>query len=448
MLRTRELRPFARCSHLVRAREAALSRPSPPAPEGQRPCGVGWLPLYAADARQPFAPAASSGPWIVTTAGGTVYDAGGYGMLAFGHNPPAVARALAAPQHQANIMTPNAAQDAFARALWPHVGRRVVVACLNSGSEANSLALRVANTHREPRPVVVALKGSFHGRTEGPAAVSHSTLAAYRAHLARYAADADGAADVRWLEPNDVAGAHALFDELRASGRFPECAILEGVLGEGRPATPLTPAFYAAVHERTRDAGGLVLVDSVQAGLRCYGGALSIVDAPGFEHAPRPDMETFAKAVHGGQFPVSILALGDRAAARYAAGTYGNTMAATPRALDVVRACLGEMTPDVRRNVRERGAQLRRLLEEACADQFVDEVRGAGLLLAIKLRDPRAAPRAERALREQGLNVIRGGEGCLRLTPWFHMSAAEARLVQGVVRRVLGRRGLLGRPTP
>ena len=38
----------------------------------------------------------------------------------------------------------------------------------------------------------------------------------------------------------------------------------------------------------------------------------------------------------------SILALGDRAAARYAAGTYGNTMAATPRALDVVRACLGE----------------------------------------------------------------------------------------------------------
>lgn len=47
-----------------------------------------------------------------------------------------------------------------------------------------------------------------------------------------------------------------------------------------------------------------------------------------------------------------------------------------------------------------------------------------------------------------GLNVIRGGEGCLRLTPWFHMSAAEARLVQGVVRRVLGRRGLLGRPTP
>ena len=147
MLRTRELRPFARCSHLVRAREAALSRPSPPAPEGQRPCGVGWLPLYAADARQPFAPAASSGPWIVTTAGGTVYDAGGYGMLAFGHNPPAVARALAAPQHQANIMTPNAAQDAFARALWPHVGRRVVVPLADAQCAAVELDGRL------PRPV-------------------------------------------------------------------------------------------------------------------------------------------------------------------------------------------------------------------------------------------------------------------------------------------------------
>src|SRR3546814_19930250 len=67
----------------------------------------------------------------------------------------------------------------------------------------------------------------------------------------------------------------------------------------------------------------LWLVDSIQAGLRAHGG-LSITDYPGFEKLPAPDMETFSKALNAGQYPLSVLAVGNRAAGLYRKGIYGN----------------------------------------------------------------------------------------------------------------------------
>src|SRR3546814_12151593 len=98
----------------------------------------------------------------------------------------------------------------------------------------------------------------------------------------------------------------------------------------------------------------LWLVDSIQAGLRAHGG-LSITDYPGFEKLPAPDMETFSKALNAGQYPLSVLAVGNRAAGLYRKGIYGNTMTANPRALDVALATLGELSDAVRQNIRERG---------------------------------------------------------------------------------------------
>src|SRR3546814_9698603 len=67
----------------------------------------------------------------------------------------------------------------------------------------------------------------------------------------------------------------------------------------------------------------LLLVDSIQAGLRAHG-VLSITDYPGFEKLPAPDMETFSKALNAGQYPLSVLAVGNRAAGLYRKGIYGN----------------------------------------------------------------------------------------------------------------------------
>lgn len=72
-------------------------------------------------------------------------------------------------------------------------------------------------------------------------------------------------------------------------------------MGEGNPGEAITREFYGAAREETRRARSLLVVDSIQAGLRARG-ALSIVDYPGFADADAPDMETYSKErVHCGR---------------------------------------------------------------------------------------------------------------------------------------------------
>ena len=78
---------------------------------------------------------------------------------------------------------------------------------------------------------------------------------------------------------------------------------------------------------------------------------------PGFEKLDAPDMETYSKAINGGQYPLSVLAVGDKAGALYHKGIYGNTMTTNPRALDVACAALDLLTPELRANIRQRGAE-------------------------------------------------------------------------------------------
>src|SRR6185312_9419853 len=84
----------------------------------------GFVNFYPDDAVCPFVPLAARGAWVVTLKGSVLYDCGGYGMLGFGHNPPAVLKALAKPQVMANVMTPSLAQHAFTEALRKEIGHR------------------------------------------------------------------------------------------------------------------------------------------------------------------------------------------------------------------------------------------------------------------------------------------------------------------------------------
>ena len=127
-------------------------------------------------------------------------------------------------------------------------------------------------------------------------------------------------------------------------------------MGEGDPGRSVPVEFYNAARKLTKDHGSLLLVDSIQAGLRANG-VLSIIDYPGFENAEAPDMETYSKALNAGQYPLSVLAVGERASKTYRKGLYGNTMTTNPRALDTACAVLSMVTPDVREHIRARGAE-------------------------------------------------------------------------------------------
>ena len=415
---------------------------------------AGFVNFYPDDAINPYLPAAARGPWVVTLKGAVVHDNGGYGMLGFGHNHPAIEAALARPQVMANVMTPSIAQlrlvQALNRELGHHRGSNPYAhyLCLNSGSESVSLACRIADVNAKLMTDVggryagraikrLAVKGAFHGRTDKPALYSDSSRKTYQQHLASYRHEDS----LLTVEPYNVAQLEAAFADADRHGWFIEAMFLEPVMGEGDPGRAVTPEFYAAARKLTEAHGSLLLVDSIQAGLRAHG-VLSLTDYPGFEKLPAPDMETFSKALNAGQYPLSVLAVSERTGNLYRKGIYGNTMTANPRALDVALATLGELTDEVRANIRARGKEFVDKLN-ALKDELgglITKVQGTGLLFSCELAPQfkcYGAGSTEEYLRERGVGVIHGGVNSLRFTPHFNVTSAEIDLVVAHVRKAL-----------
>jgi acetylornithine/succinyldiaminopimelate/putrescine aminotransferase len=413
----------------------------------------GYVNFYPDDAVNPYVALAARGPWIVTLKGAVLHDSGGYGMLGFGHAPADVIEAMARPQAMANIMTPSLSQLRFARMLREAIGigRACPYAkffCLNSGSESVSLAGRIvdANAKAMTDPGArhagrtikrLVVRGSFHGRTDRPALYSDSSRKAYLQHLASYR----GENSVIAVQPYDIQALRKAFADAEANGWYVEAMFLEPVMGEGDPGRSVPREFYDAARELTRAHGTVLLVDSIQAGLRAQG-VLSIVDYPGFEGIDPPDMETYSKALNAGQYPLSVLAVTAEAAAMYRKGLYGNTMTTNPRALDTACAVLARVTPALRENIRARGAEAIAKLERLKAETggLVTRVQGTGLLFSCELAPEFkcfGAGSTEEWLRERGIGVIHGGANSLRFTPTFNVTSQEIDLLVSMVRRAL-----------
>jgi acetylornithine/succinyldiaminopimelate/putrescine aminotransferase len=414
----------------------------------------GFINFYPDDAINPYIALAARGPWIVTLKGAVLHDSGGYGMLGFGHAPKAILAAMSGTQVMANIMTPSISHIRLDRALRAEIGQRrggcpySRFLCLNSGSESVTLAGRIADVnvklntdpgarHAGKKVRRIAVKGAFHGRTEHPALYSDSTRRTYRQHLA----SASHHDQLIVIEPYSVEQLRQAFADADAQGWFIEAVFLEPVMGEGDPGRALTPEFYAAARELTEAHGSLLLIDSIQAGLRAHG-VLSIVDYPGFETLPAPDMETYSKALNAGQYPLSVLAVNERAANLYRKGIYGNTMTSNPRAMDVGVAVLEGLTPALRRNIVERGAEfvarLKALAEELKGP--ITKVQGTGLLVSCELSPDYKCfgeGSTEEFLRTEGIGVIHGGANSLRFTPTFDISSDELALIVNAVRHAL-----------
>ncbi|MEQ1504268.1 MAG: aminotransferase class III-fold pyridoxal phosphate-dependent enzyme [Myxococcota bacterium] len=413
------------------------------------------LNFYAADTINPYVPLSARGPWLVTTHGAVIHDNGGYGMIGFGHAPDAVLKAMAPPYVMANVMTPSFSHKRFTDALRREVGQKRGLCpfdkfvCMNSGSEAMTIAFRIADVNakkltgpggaREGWTIKVAsLQGSFHGRTDRPAQASHSTLPKYREHLASFA-ERD---NLIVVPPNDVIALEQLFADAERDKVFVEALLIEPVMGEGNPGESTSRLFYDAARRLTKQHHSVLIVDSIQAGFRGTG-YLSIVDYPGFEDCEMPDMESWSKALNGGQYPLSVLGLSERAAHLYVRGVYGNTMTANPRALEVGTTVLDQITDDLRENIRARGAELvGRLLE--LRREFPDvitRVQGTGLLVAAHIDPNKLAvvgfDGLETWCRRHGLGVIHGGANALRFTPHFAITSEEVELIVRVVRQGL-----------
>lgn len=410
--------------------------------------GADFLSFYPKETSSPYIPLAAKGPWIVTFGGAVIYDTGGYGMLGHGHDPDCIRKAMSAPQVMANIMTPSFQQYRVGEKLKRTIGlQHSSKSCpfkqfifMNSGSEAMGVALRISDAHARKMTdpggkhagkevKILSFLGSFHGRTYRAARISSSTRKKYEDALASFR-DHEEAIEV---EVNNSDHLRQLFEKYERENVFIEAVVLEPVMGEGNPGCALQRSFYDTARELTARHGSFLIIDSIQAGLRAQG-VLSIIDYPEFVTCEPPDMEVYSKALNGGQYPLSVLGMQQHAADQYVSGTYGNTMTAAPRALDVASTVLDACSSDLAENIRTRGVEfvqkLERLKDELPG--IITKVQGTGLLVSAELRSDIPVigdDGVEQRIRKHGVNVIHGGKNALRFTPWFLISSEEIDLI-------------------
>jgi acetylornithine/N-succinyldiaminopimelate aminotransferase len=321
---------------------------------------------------------------------------GGIAVSALGHCHPAPLAAareqLERLWHVSNLYRTEPAEELATR-LSARFGGAQAFLC-NSGAEATEAALKYARKATR-KTGVVALEGSFHGRTFG--ALSATGQPAKRGAFEPLVPG------VRFVPPNDIAALHAAVD--------PDVGLilLEPILGEGG-VVELDPEFVAA-------AAGLpplLALDEIQTGVGRTGSFFA------FEQlGVRPDLVTLAKGLANG-LPIGALLVADEAAGAFEPGDHGSTFGGNPVSCAAACAVVDAIDEELLASVREQGHAL---VAALAALPGVLEVRGRGLLLGVVVDRPAAD--VVTACRSRGLIVLTAGDDVLRLAPPLIVGARE-----------------------
>jgi len=282
----------------------------------------------------------------------------------------------------------------------------------NSGAEANEAAIKYGRK-ATGRSAVVALEGSFHGRTFGALSATGQP--------SKWEGFGPLVPGIRFARPNNIESLEAAV----TPGGDVALLLLEPVLGEGG-VVPLDQEFVKVAAELAAETGALLCVDEIQTGMGRTG-TFFAYEETGVE----PDLITLAKGLANG-LPIGALLVRGGAAPGFVPGDHGSTFGGNPVVCAAACAVVEAIDDDLLLNVRARGDELARGL---AALPGVLEVRGRGLLLGATLDRP-VAPVVD-SCRERGLLVLSAGPDVLRLTPPLVVGPAEVEEALGVIAEAL-----------
>jgi acetylornithine/N-succinyldiaminopimelate aminotransferase len=327
---------------------------------------------------------------------------GGIAVNALGHAHPvlveAVSTQLATLGHISNFFT-SVPQVELAERLLGLFDADGRVFLSNSGTEANEAALKI--TRRTGRTRLVAMEGSFHGRTMG--ALALTSKSAYRDPFEPLPGD------VTFVPYGDADALADAVDDATAA------VVVEPLQGEAGVVVP-PDGFLAAAREITSRHGALLWVDEVQTGVGRTGAWLAHT-----ESGVVPDLVTLAKGLGGGIPVGATIGLG-AAATLLEPGNHGTTFGGNPVACAAALAVLDTIEKEgLLEAVLARGEQLRRVLTSV--DQ-VTGVDGRGLLLGAQLADATAAAVVTRG-QERGFLLNNTGPARLRFAPPLTITEAD-----------------------
>ncbi|MEE8146188.1 MAG: aminotransferase class III-fold pyridoxal phosphate-dependent enzyme, partial [Longimicrobiales bacterium] len=323
---------------------------------------------------------------------------------------------------------------------------------VNSGSEANELALRLANTCTG-RTDVVVVDGAYHGNTGACVDISP------------YKFDGPGGRGApphvhKVIMPDDYRGPYRREDPERGS-RYAEhvaealatahdrsggaaAFICESLLGCGGQIE-LPPGYLEAAFRHTRDAGAVCITDEVQVGFARVG-----THFWGFEtQGVVPDIVTMGKPIGNGH-PLGAVVTAREIAEAFDNGMeYFNTFGGNPVSCAAGLAVLDVIEEEgLQEHALRVGTHLKsRLAALQERHPVLGDVRGRGLFLGIELvRDPASREPAGDAafyvvgrMKDHGILLSTDGpdHNVIKIKPPLPFSEEDADRVVAVMDKVL-----------
>jgi acetylornithine/N-succinyldiaminopimelate aminotransferase len=382
------------------------------------------MPVYP---RCDVRPVRGEGCYLIGERGERYLDfAAGIAVNALGHGHPHLTAAI--QQQAATLMH---VSNLYGSPQGEALAQRIVDNCFadtvfftNSGAEAIECAIKTARryfyvTDRPQRTKIITFNNAFHGRTLG--AISATNQAKMRDGFEPLLPGFD------YTPFNDLEAALALVDENTAG------FMVETVQGEGG-MTAGTPEFIKGLRKACDEHGMLLILDEIQCG---YGrtGKFFAHEHYGIE----PDIMTVAKGIGGG-FPLGACLATEEAAKGMVFGTHGSTYGGNPLAMAAGMAILDVMLePGFFEHVTRMGERLRSAFEQLLPnhDHLFEEIRGKGLMLGIKLKEPAVSREFVAHLRDNhGLLTVAAGENVFRVLPPLvideqHVAECIERLSEG-----------------
>jgi alanine-glyoxylate transaminase/(R)-3-amino-2-methylpropionate-pyruvate transaminase len=321
---------------------------------------------------------------------------------------------------------------------------------VNSGSEANDLAISMARLYTGNYDVI-ALRNAYHGGSPASAGLTshhtwkHPVPQSFGVH---HAINPDPYRNPFQGTPEEIATQSVadMADLIRFSTPGSIAAfICEPIQGVGG-TTLGAPNYLREAYDLVRRHGGVCIADEVQTGFGRTGNHYW-----GFQNwGVVPDIVTMAKGLGNGA-TISAVVTKREIAQALTQRTHFNTFGGNPVATAAASAVLDVIDEDgLQENSRVVGGRLKAGLERLMAShRLIGDVRGMGLMLGLELvRDrgtkspaPQETAEVHEAAREMGLLIGKGGldGNVLRIKPPMCITAEDVDFALDVLDRALAR---------
>jgi acetylornithine aminotransferase len=355
--------------------------------------------------RWPIEISSGEGSLLYDTDGKEYIDlVAGLAVASVGHAHPRLSEAIAEQSrslvHVSNLYATRPQED-LAERLGRLTGGMQSYFC-NSGAEAVEAAIKLVRKHLPGRSRIVATEGGFHGRTLG-------------------ALSATGQPGKKTaFEPLVPGFVHVPYDDVDAleAAVDHDCAafLVEPIQGEAGVVVPGLD-YLAKAREICDRNGALLILDEVQTGIGRTGCWFA------FEHfGVTPDVMCLAKGLAGG-LPIGACLAIPEVASSFVPGDHASTFGGGPVQCAAAVAVLNVIEEE---GLLDRSASVGRAIQDrvALVDGVV-EVRGAGLLIGIKLTADVAHEVAGLAL-ERGVLVNDPTPDVVRICPPLVITEEQA----------------------